>query len=585
MTTRFRHRRAEASEPSEGSSHFDVRQTPFSTRGSWLSLSPVVALQTVADDIHLVSHVNGMHPIVRIAPEVDGERRPTEWVADPTWLEWKRGDSYVAAAFDGPRRLRLSGHGLQLRLTEPAGELMAFSGGYLFVDPVDDAAVLTSYETGRRYRVRMIKGSLECTGAETLGRAERSILLGASAEDWEAELIEARGGAERPGSERTFGDVVTETEAAFMAYLSALAPWRGVETPGATLAAYTLWSATVAPEGILARESILMSKHWMDKVWSWDHCFNALALAPGLPDLAVDQFFIPFDHQDEAGALPDSLAHSEALYNYVKPPIHGWAFQRLRGTLSRPLTAAELEMAYDGLSRWTNYWLTSRRVPGHSLPYYQHGNDSGWDNATTFDRDRIIEAPDLAAFLVVQLDVLTGLGRELGRQVEEWDAARGELFDALLRQLWTSDGFVAVGARSGDVSSTSSLLTLVPLVLGQRLPVEMRDDMAERVRLHLTEYGLATELPTSPLYQDDGYWRGPIWAPSTALIEDGLRQSGFTDLADQVSERFRRLCERSGFAENFDAITGQGLRDRAYTWTASVYLTLSAAHVDRAHAP
>ena len=125
-----------------------------------------------------------------------------------------------------------------------------------------------------------------------------------------------------------------------------------------------------------------MSKHWMDKVWSWDHCFNALALAPGLPDLAMDQFFIPFDHQDAFGALPDSFAHSEALYNYVKPPIHGWAFQRLRQSLARPLTTAELEMAYDRLSRWTDYWLTSRRVPGHTLPHYQHGNDSGWDNAT-----------------------------------------------------------------------------------------------------------------------------------------------------------------------------------------------------------
>ena len=39
--------------------------------------------------------------------------------------------------------------------------------------------------------------------------------------------------------------------------------------------------------------------------------------------------------------------------------------------------------------------------------------------------------------------------------------------------------------------------------------------------------------------------------------------------------RFRRLCERSGFAENFDAVTGSGLRDRAYSWTASVYLILA----------
>jgi len=43
--------------------------------------------------------------------------------------------------------------------------------------------------------------------------------------------------------------------------------------------------------------------------------------------------------------------------------------------------------------------------------------------------------------------------------------------------------------------------------------------------------------------------------------------------------------ERSGFAENFDALTGDGLRDRAYTWTASVYLLLADADSDPGSAP
>jgi hypothetical protein len=50
---------------------------------------------------------------------------------------------------------------------------------------------------------------------------------------------------------------------------------------------------------------------------------------------------------------------------------------------------------------------------------------------------------------------------------------------------------------------------------------------------------------------------------------------------EQCTSRFRRLCETSGFAENFDALTGEGLRDRAYTWTASTYLALAADAVRR----
>ena len=373
----------------------------------------------------------------------------------------------------------------------------------------------------------------------------------------------------------SFDDLVARNARDFEEYLTAVAPWRSERTPGAALAAYVLWSATVRPLGYLGRESILMSKHWMDKVWSWDHAFNALALAPGLAESALDQFLAPFDHQDAAGAPPDSITHSEILYNYVKPPIHGWSLLKLRERLPRDLTPAELREVYDRLSRWSLFWLDYRRVSGRDLPYYQHGNDSGWDNSTTFDLDRVIESPDLAAFLVVQLDVLAGLAAELGLAEPRWAAESARIQKALLAQLWDGENFVAVGATSGRTSTATSLLNLLPVVAGERLPMDVREKLAASIERHLTEFGPATEIPGTPHYESDGYWRGPIWAPSTVLIESGLRVSGFDELADTVSERFRALCEKSGFAENFDAVTGAGLRDRAYSWTASSYLLLA----------
>jgi glycogen debranching enzyme len=150
-----------------------------------------------------------------------------------------------------------------------------------------------------------------------------------------------------------------------------------------------------------------------------------------------------------------------------------------------------------------------------------------------------------------------------------------------LLELWTGQQFVARAAGTGRTWYSGSLLDVMPIVLAGELPDQVRDALARRVRAHLTSYGLATELPTSEHYQSDGYWRGPIWAPATVLVEDGVRRSGFPDLADEISRRFRALCERSGFAENFDALTGAGLRDRAYTWTASGYLILAAAHERR----
>ncbi|MBD8057489.1 glycogen debranching protein [Cellulomonas sp. JH27-2] len=559
---------------------FDVREIPFSVRGSWLNLSPVVALHTHADAVHLVSHRNGMHAVLRC--EVVGAPDDVTWHADAATFTWRSGAGTVTAVFDGLRTLRLRGEGLGLRLADAAGGLTPFTGTYLFTDAVDGSAVFTSYETGRRYRAVALSGRLDVEGDEALGVADRAVVLGADGQPWEATLEEIDAAAQPFAVTRSFDEVVAAVAAELTAYVDRIAPWRTDATPAAELAAYVLWSATVAAEGLATRESVLMSMHWMDKLWSWDHCFNALALAAGEPDAALDQLLAPFDHQDATGALPDSITHSEVLYNYVKPPIHGWALRRLRARAGRPLTRAELTEIHDRLVRWSRFWLERRRVPGHALPYYQHGNDSGWDNSTTFDVDRVVESPDLAGFLAVQLEVLADLADELGLPSQEWRTQGDALVTALLDELWTGKELVAVGARSGRASTATSLLNLLPLVLGERLPADVREVLGARLEQHLTDFGPATEPVDSPHYEDDGYWRGPIWAPSTALIEDGLRTSGLTDLADTVSARFRALCERSGFAENFDARTGAGLRDRAYTWTAAVYLLMAADAVARA---
>ncbi|GAA0336380.1 hypothetical protein NE235_25190 [Actinoallomurus spadix] len=563
---------------------FSVQEIPFSHHGSWFDVSPVIAQNVYADDLHLVSHQTGMHPILRFTPTAGGAPARTTVEATPSRLTWVRDGGRVDLAYEGADTLRLRGRGLGLRVGAASPELTPFSGTYLYRDPVDGAYVFTVYETGRRYRVTVLSGRAEDTaGVQRLGHGARGLHLTGDGQRWEA-AIEEFDSARRPyAPSATFDQVTAAAEAEFAAFADAVAPWRTAGTPAAELAAYVLWSATVRPAGFLRRPAVLMSKHWMDKVWSWDHCFNAVALAAGAPELAWDQFHLVFDHQDDAGGLPDSVTHSEVLYNFVKPPIHGWAFRRLRERLPGGLDRSRLSLAYRRIEAWTNFWLTARRAPGESLPHYQHGNDSGWDNATTFDPDHVIQTSDLAAFLVLQMRELADLATELGRADDAagWRRAADRMRDDLLRQLWTGERFVARAVGSGRTWAGSSLLDLVAIVLGEDLPPEPRATLAERIEAHLTPYGLASELPTSGHYRADGYWRGPIWAPSTVLIEDGLRRGGRTGLADEVSARFRALCEESGFAENFDARSGAGLRDRAYTWTASAYLILAEAHERR----
>ncbi|HTJ68448.1 MAG TPA: trehalase family glycosidase [Actinospica sp.] len=568
------------SSPSTPGPRFDIRQIPFSHFGSWFALSPVTGNARYADDVHLVSHQQGMHAVLSLHPTAESRIEAT-----PACLSWLAADGggggggdgrRIDAAYESPDTLRLRGNSLGLELAVAAPALTPFTGTYLYRDPVDGSFVFTSYETGRRYRVTVLAGHVTVEGDQALGASARSLTIEPSP-TWEIAVEEYRAGRAPYAVTDSFDEVERRAARAFAEFADRVARWRDVRTaPAAELAAYVLWSATVGPAGFLPRPAVLMSKHWMDKVWSWDHCFNALAVVAGEPELAWHQFLLPFDHQDETGALPDSVTHSEVLYNYVKPPIHGWTLDRLSQHTGIPDT----KDVYESLERWTEYWL-DRRAPGSPLPHYHHGNDSGWDNATTFDEARIVESADLSAFLVLQMHTLAALAAELGdpQRAARWTVRADELLDALLETLWTGERFAARIVETGELRTSGSLLDTMPIVLGDHLPEAVHSKLAARIAEHLTEHGPATEHPDSPAYAADGYWRGPIWAPSTMLIEDGLRRAGHTELADTISRRFRLLCETSGFAENFDAHTGAGQRDRAYTWTASTYLILARAAV------
>ena len=91
----------------------------------------------------------------------------------------------------------------------------------------------------------------------------------------------------------------------------------------------------------------------------------------------------------------------------------------------------------------------------------------------------------------------------------------------------------------------------------------------------MTDYGFATEMTGSPLYQSDGYWRGPIWAPVMTMILDGLWQCGEKEFVKMIAKRYVSMIDNAGFPENYDSMTGSGNRDRAFSWTASSFLIIA----------
>ena len=536
---------------------FDFDHIPFSRFGRFLTLS-------VMDGQVWLRSVKGgdLRPSLgRLCRIVVGEAGAS-WILRPDCLIAETPDGRVEFAIGEGERLHLRG-------TVPV--TFALEGSrydYAYVTPQGAHCVVAAGED-LRLLPRANRGSVAVSGDWRRDHAEDVSVRFSGAYEGTIDLFTAIS-PDLPD---------TGFDAAHAGARSAFADWlartpQGGEPHARTLAAYLLWANVVPPKGMLTRPAVYMSKNAMINIWSWDNAFSALGVVAMDQGLAFDQFAAIYDHQHPSGLLPDFVNDAGAYFAFTKPPVHGWAILRLIDEHPDWLTETRRTALIPWLELQLSYWLTHARKDDQSLPAYCHGNDSGWDNATFFAEGGPVLSPDLPTFLILTCDCLARLDPA---RSAHWQA-EGAKLSALLATLWTGEAFgTRLTANPGLLRQDESLIGFIPLLLGSRLAPDMATRLINRLgQGWITDWGPATERPQSPLYESDGYWRGPIWAPTTMLLWDGLLRQGSEALAADIALRFCRLCETSGMAENFDALTGAGLRDRAFAWTSAVYLQLSA---------
>ncbi len=555
----------------------NLRQMPYTRRGSYMVLSHLSENyqgRGNAEGLHLRTIHNDANMPLVARVTLRGVACDEAWL-DRTALHFGSGEKCIRCCYADADTLLIQGSagtGMQL-------DFLTGSGPYDYIYEVQHGDrtlyMANCYKNNNRYLVDVQAGDclLDQQWEESSSLYSRLDISGEQGflcvireieTEWDQQLIRYDFEAARQQTEDDF--------LSFLAGMPALAPQ--YQEMG-YMAAFLNWSSIVRLDGFLKREAMYMSKNWMTNVWSWDHCFNALALAYGQPRLAWDEWMIMADFQDASGRLPDSISDSKIIWNYCKPPVHGWALRQMLRHMT--LTEEQTRQAYAFLEKWTRWWMNYRRADG--LYYYNHGNDSGWDNATAFSKLPPVATPELQADMIVQMQVLASLADQLGMTdaAARWREEAQAHLTLFLDKCFRDDLPVAIQCSTGEIIENESLLPYEVLVLGKTLPESIRQRIIAVLKSDrfLTPFGYATESPSSPLYRDDGYWRGPIWAPSTMLLVDGLEQCGETELARDVSRRFVDMVCQNGFAENFDALTGAGLRDLAYTWTASVALVLA----------
>ena len=143
----------------------------------------------------------------------------------------------------------------------------------------------------------------------------------------------------------------------------------------------------------------------------------------------------------------------------------------------------QLSRFYELMSKAVNWWL-QKRTNKEGLAYYAYRYECGWQNELSLGSGLPSASCDLAAYLALAAESLAKIADFLGKsgESESWDKLCREQLDKLTRVLWDGERFKCINILTGEAGSCDGLLTLIPLILGKRLPEEITAVLAEKAK-------------------------------------------------------------------------------------------------------
>jgi putative isomerase len=392
----------------------DITKIPFSVYGSYFKVE-------MQNDCFYISTVHGNFEDQRIFELILPE---CSYSVQPWLLTFMSGNSRLNICMKGSDELLIYGNMQDVELKHCGAGLFAFMQalsskhihlvesryGYF----VDLCAEVGSLNLNSKWKVEPVKKSLICSSASAYPVSDKgcyTILLSFSF----YEKIQDNSSKSSPEK------ITHEIKTHFEKWQNSFDYISGKYANSYEQAVYLLWMSTVYPQGNYSYPAVLMSKNHMNSVWSWDNCFNALALCKHHPKLAFEQLQLIFDKQLPDGKLPDRVNDLVLRSIYTKPPIHGWCIMRM---IEKGFVFSKDQMTYlcKKLSSVTQWWLTARDDNCNGICQYNHGNESGWDNCTCFDNGVPVETPELTAYLLLQMKAIAKLYKLLGENglCDEW---------------------------------------------------------------------------------------------------------------------------------------------------------------------
>ena len=315
-------------------------------------------------------------------------------------------------------------------------------------------------------------------------------------------------------SGEAFDDVVADAAADFAAWQSRYGPLRPEYREILELSAYFTWICLQNDNGQL---SLLARRNGSIRITPWEQGLAALSMVGDKDCAASFLRNIP---------IPGNV-------NYDDPPLQGVAALRLMDS------GLDLRDVYEPLAQYFLWWKENRYDAHYRLPVYVRCHKRGFCRVPGLEEEPPILSPDLPAYLALVAEALQCMAISLDKPDEaaEWARMETSLLDNLIAELWNGKVFVSKKGEQGEVFDSQSSLQLVPLILGERLPIKVLDKLvADIERDQLCERGVI-----------DFRWSSGVYLPAQVVFMLAFKLIERAEVATSVARGVIRYVSEFGF--------------------------------------
>lgn len=367
----------------------------------------------------------------------------------------------------------------------------------------------------------------------------------------------------------------------------------------AVKAVTTLISNWRTHRGGLLHEGIVPSHavNYFVGFWAWDTWRFAVAASKFHPELAKNNIRAMFDYQQEDGMIIDCI-YTDIEENNArdsKPPLVSWAVNEIYEQTGDLSFVKEM---YPQLVAYYEWWYNKRDIDKNGICEYGSTDgtlvaaawESGMDNAIRFDDTKMLkddnyddawsmdqESVDLNAYLAYENQLLQKFASLIGTEFpyeDQSERIRDYFFDE------ENNFFFDKRLSDGSFITEFGCEAYTPLwtKIATAEQVERMLPTLQDTAKFSTYIPFPTVAADNPKYNPKGYWRGPIWLDQTYFAIRGLRNYGYTEMADeytlQVFERLDGLKNGGAIHENYGTHTGDKLKAAHFSWSAAHLLMM-----------